>query len=57
MMYMETSALDTSNVESAFNSVLSEICRKKSSTGKHIEPNQSSSGRPIRMIERHFFDI
>ncbi|KAN0103818.1 GTPase [Russula decolorans] len=55
MMYIETSALDTSNVESAFESVLSEICRKKSS--KHIEPKQSSSGRPARMIERHFFDI
>jgi hypothetical protein len=57
MMYMETSALDTSNVEFAFESVLSEIYRKKSSTGKHIEPNKTSSGRPMRMIERHFFDI
>ena len=55
MMYMETSALDTSNVESAFESVLSEINRKKSS--KRIEPKQSSSGRSMRMIERHFFDI
>jgi hypothetical protein len=55
MMYMETSALDTSNVESAFESVLSEINRIKSS--KHTKPNQSSSGRPMRMIERHFFDI
>jgi hypothetical protein len=55
MMYMETSALDTSNVESAFESVLSEIHRIKSS--KRIEPKQSSSGRPMRMIERHFFDI
>lgn len=55
MMYMETSALDTSNVESAFESVLSEICRKKSS--KRIEPKQSSSGQSMRMIGRHFFDI
>ena len=55
MMYMETSALDTSNVESAFESVLSEIYRAKSN--KHIEPKQFSSGRPMRMIERHFFDI
>ncbi|KAI0274371.1 GTPase [Russula aff. rugulosa BPL654] len=55
MMYMETSALDTSNVEFAFESVLSEINRIKSS--KHIKPIQSSSGRPVRLIERHFFDI
>lgn len=55
MMYMETSALDKSNVESAFEWVLSEICRTKS--GKHIEPKQRLSGRPMRMIERHFFDI
>ena len=55
MMYMETSALDASNVEFAFESVLSEINRIKSS--KHIKPIQSSSGRPMRLIERHFFDI
>jgi len=57
MMYTETSALDKSNIESAFESVLSEICRIKSS--KLIEPNRSlsGSGRPMRTIERHFFDI
>lgn len=55
MMYTETSALNTFNIEPAFKSVLSEICRIKA--GKHVEPNPISSERPLRMIERHFFDI
>lgn len=55
MMYMETSALDTSNVESVFESVLSVIYSMES--GKDIEPSPSLSGRPMRMIDRHFFDI
>jgi len=55
MMYMETSALNTFNVESAFESVITEIYRMESS--KHTEPSSSSPGRPLKMIERHFFDI
>jgi len=55
MMYMETSALDTSNVESAFQSVLAEICRVE--LRSDAETSASSSGRPMKMIERHLFDI
>jgi hypothetical protein len=55
MMYMETSALDTSNVESAFQSVLAEICRVE--LRNDAETSASSSGRPMKMIERHLFDI
>ena len=54
-MYMETSAFSASNVESAFESVLSQIYSME--TGKPTEPSSSSSGRPLKMIERHFFDI
>lgn len=55
MMYMETSALDTFGVVSAFESVLSVIYRMES--GKDAEPSSSSSGQPMRMIDRLFFDI
>jgi hypothetical protein len=55
MMYMETSALDTFNVESAFESVLSVIYRMES--GKDTEPSPRSPGRPMRMIDKHLFDI
>ena len=54
MMYMETSALDTSNVESAFQSVLSEICRVQLS---HDAETSASSPGPMKMTERHLFDI
>jgi Ras-related protein Rab-11A len=52
MMYMETSAFNASNVEFAFKSVLTQIYHME--TGKHIEPSSSPSGRPLKMIERHF---
>jgi hypothetical protein len=55
MMYMETSAFNASNVEFAFESVLTQIYHME--TGKHIEPSSSLSGRPLKLIERHFFDI
>jgi hypothetical protein len=55
MMYMETSAFSASNVEYAFESVLTQIYHME--TSKHTEPSSGSSGRPLKMIERHFFDI
>jgi hypothetical protein len=55
MMYMETSALNTFNVESAFESVITEIYWMESS--KHTELSSSSPGRPLKLIERHVFDI
>ncbi|KAI0303282.1 GTPase [Multifurca ochricompacta] len=57
MMFLETSALNTSNVESAFKSVLTDIYHIE--TSKHIErqPTFNSPTRPMRMIERHLFDI
>lgn len=56
MMYLETSALDMSNVDSAFELVLSTIYRMIESS-KHTEPSSCSSGRHLRMVDRHFFDI
>ncbi|KAH9011347.1 GTPase [Lactarius hengduanensis] len=55
MEFIETSALNTSNVESAFESVLTNIYHIQSS--KHVEPRLSSSKRPLRLIERCMFDI
>jgi len=55
MMYMETSASSTSNVEAAFEKVLTEVYHIV--TNKRTEPSHSSSRRPRQMIDRHFFDI
>ncbi|KAF8471614.1 small GTPase superfamily [Russula ochroleuca] len=54
MMYTETSALDMSNVESAFESVLSVIYSMELSN--YTEPSSNSS-KPMRMADRHLFDI
>lgn len=55
MEFIETSALDASNVESAFETVLANIYHTQSS--KHVEPRSNSSKQPLRMIERCMFDI
>ena len=55
MMYMETSAYDASNVESAFETLLTEIYNME--TSKHTESRSNSSGRPLKMVDRHLFDI
>ena len=55
MMYMETSASSASNVEAAFEKVLTEIYHIV--TNKRTEPSPSSSRQPRQMIDRHFFDI
>jgi len=55
MMYVETSALSAFNVQSAFESVLTEIYHIE--TSKHAEPSSTSSARSLRMTDRHFFDI
>jgi len=55
MMYMETSASNASNVEPAFERLLTEIYNVE--TSKHTEPSSKSSRRPLKMIDRHLFDI
>jgi len=55
MMYMETSAYNASNVEPAFERLLTEIYNME--TIKHTEPSSMSSRRPLKMIDRHLFDI
>ncbi|KAI9433830.1 GTPase [Lactarius indigo] len=55
MEFIETSALNTSNVESAFETVLTNIYHIQSS--KHVEPRPNSSKKPLRLIERCMFDI
>jgi len=54
MGFIETSALDSSNVESAFKTVLTNIYHIQS---KHVEPRSNPSKRPQRMTERCMFDI
>lgn len=55
MDFIETSALDASNVYSAFETVLTNIYHIQSC--KHVEPRLISSKQPKRMIERCMFDI
>ena len=55
MDFIETSALDASNVDSAFVTVLTNIYHIQSC--KHVEPRPISSKQPKRMIERCMFDI
>jgi len=55
MMYMETSASNASNVEPAFERLLTKIYNVE--TSKHTEPSSKSSRRPLKMIDRHLFDI
>jgi hypothetical protein len=55
MMYMETSAYNASNVGPAFERLLTEIYNMESS--KHRSPGSNSWRRPLKMIDRHLFDI
>jgi len=55
MEFIETSAFNTSNVESAFETVLTNVYHIQLS--KHVEPRSNSSKKPLRMIERCMFDI
>lgn len=55
MAFIETSALDSSNVESAFTTVLTNIYHLQS--GKRVEPGSISAKQPQRIIERCMFDI
>jgi len=55
MQFIETSALNASNVVSAFETVLSSIYHIQSS--KHVEPRPNLSKKPLRMTDRCMFDI
>ncbi|KAI9454296.1 ras family-domain-containing protein [Lactarius psammicola] len=55
MGFIETSAFNTSNVESAFETVLTNIYHMQLS--KHVEPRSNLSKQSLRMIERCMFDI
>jgi hypothetical protein len=54
-MYVETSAFDASNVEPTFERLLTEIYNMKTSKPTETWPN--SSRRPLKMVDRHLFDI
>jgi Ras-related protein Rab-11A len=55
MEFIETSALNASNVDSAFETVLTNIYHIQSC--KHVEPRSNPSKKPKRMTERCMFDI
>ena len=55
MEFIETSALDSSNVEFAFRTVLTNIYHIQ--LCKHVDPGSNLSKKPLRMIERRMFDI
>lgn len=55
MEFIETSALNASNVDSAFETVLTNIYHIQSC--KHVEPRSNPSKKPQRLTERCMFDI
>ena len=55
MEFIETSASNSSNVNSAFETVLTNIYHIQSS--KHVEPRLNPAKKTLRLTERCMFDI